>query len=794
MLTDMAVAGMVEPMAEAGFKRTRIRCRGAVQGVGFRPAVHRLASKLGLSGWVLNGPDGVTIEIEGPGSSVKTFARRMPSSLPPLARLDAMEQEDVAVLGETGFRVLASELGPRRRALVPPDAALCADCREDMERPDDRRRHYAFTTCTNCGPRFSLVHALPYDRERTAMACFPLCRDCRGEYEDPSDRRFHAEPVCCPRCGPHLILRDAEGEVAAEGPASLQSAREALAGGAILAVKGLGGFQLACRADSEDAVRRLRERKKRPTKPFAVMERDLETARRLVVLSPEDVALMASPRSPVILAPRRPEAPVVASLAPGLLDLGVMLPTTPLHVELFRNAGYDSLVMTSGNLSEEPICRTNREALEHLKGVADFFLLHDRDVVRRVDDSVIRSGPFGPAVVRRARGYVPEPIALPAESPEPVLALGGHLQVTACLAVGSEAFLSQHVGDLDGEPARRFLEEVATGLEEFLEVRALAVAVDQHPDYPSAWLGENLASLRGGRLLKFQHHLAHAAAVLAENGAFPKAGESALGLSLDGTGYGPDGAAWGGEWLLVRGDCTWKRLGHLQPMPLVGGEKAVVEPWRVAAAALGLAGERQLLAKLPISGLVTLEALDTVAGLASRQGWVLASGAGRLFEAAGALLGLCARNDWEGEAAAKLESLADSGPEAKPWPETELEGSPGSPRVPSIHLLACAARRAAGGEDLQSVASGFHTTFCKLAARMTREVAPEGFRIVALGGGCLVNRLLRRGLSVALEHKGFEPVLPRLVPPGDGGLAYGQAVLAAAALAKNLEAWLLEGA
>jgi hydrogenase maturation protein HypF len=790
----MAAADMVEPMADAHFKRVRIRCRGAVQGVGFRPAVHRLASELGLAGWVLNGPDGVTIEIEGRGASVESFTRRLPSSLPPLARLDAAEQQDVAVLGEAGFRVIASELGPRRRALVPPDAALCSDCREDMERPDDRRRHYAFTTCTNCGPRFSLVRSLPYDRERTAMACFPLCRECRSEYEDPSDRRFHAEPVCCPRCGPHLLLRNAEGEEIAEGPASVQCAREALAGGAILAVKGLGGFQLACRADSEDAVGRLRERKQRPTKPFAVMARDLATARRLVSLSSEDAALMVSPRSPVLLAPRRPEAPAASALAPGLLDLGVLLPTAPLHVELFRNSGYDSLVMTSGNLSEEPICRTNREAMERLKGVADFVLLHDRDVVRRVDDSVVRSGPFGPAVVRRARGYVPEPIALPAESPEPVLALGGHLQVTACLAVGSEAFLSQHVGDLDGEPARRFLEEVASGLEEFLEIRPLAVAVDQHPDYPSAWLGEKLAASRGGKLLRFQHHLAHAAAVLAERGAFPKAGESALGLSLDGTGYGPDGAAWGGEWLLVRGDCTWKRLGHIQPMPLVGGERAVLEPWRVAAAALGLAGEGELLPKLPISGLVTNEALDTVAGLASRQGWVLASGAGRLFEAAGALLGLCVRNGWEGEAAARLESLADSGPEAGPWPEAELEGNAGSPRVPSVHLLACAARRAAGGEDLQSVASGLHATFCTLAARMTSELAPEKGQVVALGGGCLVNRLLRRGLSVALEQEGFRPALPRAVPPGDGGLAYGQAVLAAAALAKNLQGWLLEGA
>jgi len=795
VLTRLAGAGMVDPMTDRGRrKRIRLRCRGAVQGVGFRPAVHRLATGLGLSGWVLNGPDGVTIEVEGLDSDVEAFARRLPSSLPPLARLDSAEREEVPCLSEVGFTVRPSELGPRRRALVPADAALCAECRADMEDPGNRRHRYPFTTCTNCGPRFSLVHSLPYDRERTSMACFPLCPECLREYEEPLDRRFHAEPVCCPACGPRLLLRDAHGWLEAEGHAAVDGARYALAAGAIVAVKGLGGFQLGCRADSEEAVARLRERKRRPAKPFALMVRDLDAARRTVFLSSEDEALLRSPRAPVVLAPHKATSAVVAAVAPGLSDLGVMLPTTPLHVELFRGAPFESLVMTSGNHSEEPICRTNREALDRLKSLADHVLLHDRDVVRRVDDSVVRSGPDGPAVVRRARGYVPDPIGLPVESPEPVLALGGYLQATSCLAVGGEAFLSQHVGDLDGDPARSFLEEAALGLEAFLEVEARVIAVDQHPDYPSAWLGERLAASRGGRLIRLQHHLAHAAAVLAEHERFPHGEGSALAISLDGTGHGPDGTSWGGEWLFLRGRGTWRRLAHLEAIPLVGGEKAVEEPWRVAAAALAMAGQKAILSKLPMATLVSERDLDSVAGLAPQGSWPVATGAGRLFEAAGALLGLCARNTWEGEAAARLETLAASGPEAAPWPEVGLEEAPGAPGLPSARLLAAAALRAASGEDLQAVASGFHATFCRLAARLTRAVAPAECRTVALGGGCLVNRLLRAGLGAALEREGFAPLLPRAVPAGDGGLAYGQAVLAAVALADGLDGWLLEDA
>ncbi len=768
--------------AGAGLIRLRLVCRGVVQGVGFRPTVHRLASGLGLAGSVANGPDGVVIEVEGPADAVERFADGLPHELPPLARIDALERRALDPIGERGFRVLASDRGRRSHALVPPDTALCGDCRREMEDAGDRRYRYPFTTCTNCGPRFSLVRELPYDRERTSMACFPLCPDCRREYEDPGDRRFHAEPVCCPVCGPTVRLLAGDGSAAAEGDDALRRARTALGDGAVVAVKGLGGFQLACRADADAAVSVLRERKRRPTKPFAVMVRDLDAARRIVALDDAAVAALTSPRAPVVLAPAVDGGGPAAGVAPGLGDVGVMLPTTPLHVELFRDAPFDALVMTSGNLSDEPICRGNREAVERLHAVADLFLVHDRDVVRRVDDSVVRTDAAGTFAVRRARGWVPGDLPLPEPCSAPVLALGGFLQVAACLAVGGRAFPSQHVGDLDSEPARAFLEEVVAGLEAFLQAEGEVVVVDDHPDYPSRWLGERLAAERGGRLMSVQHHVAHAAAVLAEHGRFPVIGDRVAAVSLDGTGFGADGTAWGGEWIVLGGDLGWRRAAHLEPVPLVGGEAAVREPWRVAVAALEQAGAGALAAATPMADAVSSDTLAAVARLSAYAVWPRASGAGRLFEAAGALLGLACRNGYEGEAAARLEAAAARSDEAAPWPEVTLGAGT---VLPGPALLAAAARRAADGEPAARVAADFHATFCALAADLTARAVPAGVTAVALGGGCLVNRLLRAGLAGALAARGFEPLLPVQAPPGDGGLSYGQVVLGTVAAARG---------
>ena len=768
--------------------RLQLRCRGTVQGVGFRPAIYRIATTLGLGGWVINDPQGATIEIEGPADAVNGFLDRLPAELPPLARLERIERDELEPLGEEGFEVLSSALGRREGALVPPDAVLCHDCRREMEDPNDRRFHYPFTTCTNCGPRFSLVRALPYDRERTSMGCFPLCSECNFEYTDASDRRFHAEPVACPQCGPQLWLADERGERLDVAVDPLAAARDALLEGRIVAVKGLGGFQLACRADSSEAVTRLRRRKKRFGKPFAVMVPDLSTARQTVDLDSLSEDLLLSPRAPIMLAPRLDDSSIAPEVAPGLDDLGVMLPTTPLHVELLRHPQMPPLVMTSGNLSEEPLRRGNREAVEGLAGIADFFLLHDRDVVRRLDDSVVRTSPRGPALVRRARGWVPEPLPLPVSAPGAIVATGGHLQVTACVAQGEQAFLSQHVGDLDSVPAREFLGEVIEGLLDFLQVEPELIVADAHPDYPSSWLARDLGDRFGAEVLAVQHHLAHVAAVLAEHGRFPGGGDRCLGIALDGTGWGPDGTAWGGEWLALGGDLEWHRLAHLEPLPLVGGEAAVREPWRVAAAALQRQGEGDLITSTPMAAQIDEARLATMIQLAGETSWPMASGAGRVFEAAGALLGVGKVNRWEGEAAARLEALASRADErSEPWPGLEIVASEGKLLLPSSKLLVEVARRVGDGESPASVASGFHATFCRLSVDLTARVSEGERGVVALGGGCAVNRILSSSLAEDLEARGFEVLLPKNVPPGDGGLSYGQAVLAAVAFARGVE-------
>jgi hydrogenase maturation protein HypF len=772
--------------------RRRLVCRGVVQGAGFRPAIHRLADALGLAGFVRNDPEGATVEVEGPEGAVSAFERRLPGELPLLARLDAVTTVAVPARGERAFRSGPSRQGPRRSALIPPDAALCRVCRAEMESPGDRRHRYAFTSCTDCGPRYSLVRSLPYDRERTSMACFPLCAECRTEYERPESRRFGAEPICCPRCGPRLWLTHADGQSRAEGESALAAARAALAAGLIVAVKGLGGFQLACVAEDAAVVKRLRERKRRPTKPFAVMVRGVEEALRCVVLEPEAERLLASPEAPIVLAPRASGCSLSEEIAPGLSDLGILLPTTPLHVELFRGTPFGALVMTSGNASDEPICRGNREALERLGSIADVFLLHDRDVVRRVDDSVARAEAGGVFAVRRSRGAVPRRLSLPDVAPEPVLALGGHLQATACVAIGGDAFPSQHVGDLDTESARDFLVEVAHGLEEFLEVEAAVFACDLHPDYPSTWIADRLAATRGGRVMRVQHHLAHAAAVLGEHQVFPAEGERAAALILDGMGWGVDGTAWGGEVLLLEGDLRWRRLGHGTPLPLVGGETAIREPWRVAAAALAMEGEAPLLSALPMADRVDRVRMAQVVELAADADWPRATGAGRLFEAAGAMLGLAVENGWEGEAAARLESLAASADGAEPWPEVVLPAD--AAELPTAALLAAVARRAIAGESPAQVAAGVHATFAHLAARLVAEVVPDDVTVLALAGGCLVNRLLRRDLAREIAALGLRPLLPRELPAGDGGLASGQAVLAVVSLARGRDLqWVPEG-
>jgi hydrogenase maturation protein HypF len=765
--------------------RRRLRCIGAVQGVGFRPTAHRLATELGLAGRVWNDPGGATVEVEGPASAVDAFSDLLPRELPRLARLDDLQIAEIPPVGDAAFEVSVSDQGSPAGALVPPDASLCPACRADMADPGNRRHAYAFTTCTDCGPRYSLALELPYDRARTTMACFPLCEDCQREYEDTADRRFHAEPVCCPACGPRLWLVDVHGTTVAEGPEAVDAAVQSVLNGHIVAVKGLGGFQLACLADDDAAVARLRRRKHRPTKPFAVMVADRTQALALADLTDADLQFMESPRAPIVLGRRRRDAPVAHGLAPGLDDLGLLLPTTPLHELVMAGVGRP-LVATSGNASDEPICRGNREARDRLGAIADALLLHDRDVARRVDDSVMRSTGDGPILIRRARGWVPEPVALPLETPAPILAVGGHLQVTAAVADGGNAQATPHIGDLDSEACRSALAEAIIHLEDLLQIRPEVIAADLHPDYPSAWLAQRLAEDRGGRVLQVQHHLAHAGALCLEHGFAPPRDGALLVLAFDGTGWGTDGTAWGGEWLLVDEDLTWRRVARLEPLPLVGGEAAVREPWRLVASALATSGAQDLLSRIPLCRHVDADRLNTVAQLASTGTWPRSSGAGRLFEALGALLGVAAENGFEGEAAMRAEAAAAAGT-ARPW---RVELSSEADQIPSRALLVHAAARLADGASAPDVAASFHTTFCRLAAELTqRMIHRHRPAALASGGGCLVNRLLRAGLASALEDR---PLLPTRLPPGDGALSLGQATMVAMTLSHDLSPDRLE--
>lgn len=768
--------------------RYRLACQGAVQGVGFRPYIYRLAMECQLHGWVRNGPDGVTIEVEGLVQDLEEFCARLIKELPPLARLDIFLQEEIPVQNEQGFAVVETEQGARKRAIVPPDSRLCNDCHAEMEEESNRRWRYPFTVCTNCGPRLSLVHSLPYDREKTAMGCFPLCEECQNEYDDPSDRRFHTEPVCCPTCGPKLWSVDIHGEQRNDGEEALVAARKVLQEGGIVALKGLGGFQLVCDASSRFACETLRKRKKRPRKPFAVMVADINRAREIVNLSVEDERLLLGPRSPILLAPARQTKALSDQIAPGIADVGVMIPTTPLHVELFRELNLPALVMTSANASEEPICKGNREALQRLAHLADLFLLHDRDVVRRVDDSVARSCHGGAVLIRRSRGWVPDPVPLVVPSPQPILALGGHLQVTTCFAIDNQAFPSQHVGDLDTTAARSFHREVFEGFGEFLQAKPELIVADLHEDYPSTQLGRELAEKWQIPFLQVQHHLAHVVAAAAEFGRFPELGKSFAGLALDGTGFGTDGTAWGGELLEFHGDLSWQRRAHLQALPLLGGESAVYEPWRLAVAALVLAGKKDWVRRLPMAKGISKSRLELVEklALASDSSWPMASGAGRLFEAAGAMFGLIGRNEYEGEAALRFEALAASSQQVPViWEDMRPHIAGSRTVLPSAQLLAAAARRLISRQPPAIVAADFHQTFCYALATLARRNLPSDVRTIALGGGCCINRLLRQGLRAQLEAHGFECLIATEIPPGDGGLSFGQAVVGSVALARN---------
>ncbi len=714
--------------------RLRIRLRGIVQGVGFRPFVHNLAVKHGLNGFVLNSSAGLLTEVEGDPAQLALFRTELEAEAPPLAWIQEVEAAELPPTGEPGFVIRESVAATGEFALISPDVATCHECLADISDPSNRRRGYAFTNCTNCGPRYTIIRDIPYDRPSTTMAVFRMCPACQAEYDDPANRRFHAQPNACPVCGPALS-------------GSIEEAQRRLAAGEILAIKGLGGFHLAVDARNDDAVRRLRARKKRSDKPFAVMVRDLAAVETLCEVEGCDRGALEGPRHPIVILRSRTSWPAVS---PGNPTLGVMLPYTPLHHLLFQNAPYDALVMTSGNLSEEPIVVDNEEAHQRLSGVADWFLTHNRDIYMRADDSVVRSFEGRPRVLRRSRGYAPQTLDLGRALPE-LLAVGGELKNAFCLTKGSHAILSQHIGDLENYETLLFFEETLANLKKLFRVNPRAVAHDLHPGYLSTRLALEIPDLPK---IGVQHHHAHIASCMLENGL---EGE-VTGVAFDGTGYGTDGAIWGGEFL-VAGYSGFTRRVHLRYAPLAGGDAAIRQPWRSALAYVervaGVPEQQQRVVRRMIeSGLNTVQT----------------SSCGRLFDAVAALTGLRHEVNFEGQAAIELEAIADRTVEGRYefcLTDTELDFCPAIAEI------------AGSREALPVISARFHNTVAEAIVQTCRRI---GLPRVCLSGGTFQNTLLLGRTAPALRRAGFEVFLHEKVPPNDGGIALGQAAIAARSL------------
>lgn len=761
----------VEP--SANLEARLLSVQGVVQGVGFRPFVFRLARRHGLRGWVLNGPAGVQIHIEGPAPALDAFVRDLSGEPPPAARIAGIESVAAAPLGFSTFEIRASEHREAPTVRISPDLPVCERCLEELADPADRRHGYPYLNCTDCGPRFSIVLSLPYDRPRTTMRSWPLCPRCAAEYEEPLDRRFHAQPVACPACGPHvLLLAPAEGVRIDGDAAAIGEAVRRLQAGEILAIKGIGGYHLACDARRPAAVAALRERKFRREKPFAVMARDLDAARGLVELAGGAEALLTSLARPIVLAPALAELPGVA---PDNPDLGVMLPYAPLHHLLFARGAPEVLVMTSANRSSEPIAYEDDDALARLAGVADAFLVGERPIARRMDDSIAWTTALGPAVLRRARGLAPSAVArLPAGPP--LLALGADLKSSVTLVVGGEAFVSQHLGDLEHYAALRAFEETVRDLLAMYEVDAgdLLLAHDLHPDYASSRFAASVIAEGGaGRgSVAVQHHRAHVASVLAEHGAWDL---PVVGVAFDGTGYGDDGAIWGGEFFAGSAREGLARRAHLRPAVLPGGDAAARAPVQAAAGFLAELGDLPDLTAAPFHfPRRYLEARKLVdKGLRTFP----TTSAGRLFDSAAALLGFTRDISFEGQAAIWLEHQARRAPR----PETEDAALPFDGRELDFRpLLAAVIEERRAGRPVAEIAHGFHRRLAAgIAAVATAIARAEGIGTVALSGGVFQNRLLLEDVAARLRAAALTVWSNRQVPAHDGGISLGQAALAA---------------
>ncbi len=758
----------------ARIRRCTIALEGVVQGMGFRPFVYRLAVRHALTGSVWNSLQGVVADVEGDEDAVKTFLDDLDKASPPASRPHRRSVTWGEPRARTSFAIEASARDGVAELRPVPDLATCDDCLGELVDPADRRSGHPFVTCAACGPRFTIVRTLPYDRERTAMAAFRMCAFCQAEYGDPHDRRFHAETISCPRCGPVLTLHGPDGDPLPSADPVAAAAR-ALGAGGIVAVKGVGGYHLACDATNGPAVAELRRRKRRDAQPLAVMVRDLAMGHALCRLSEAEAHLLASPARPIVLVSRRREAQVAGEVAPGSPDLGILLPYTPLHHLLLR-AVERPLVMTSGNASAEVIAYTDEDALDRLRGVADLFLVHDRPVQVPCDDSVARVVQHAPRLVRRSRGYVPLGIRLPVAAPRPILACGGELKSTVALVKGHEAFLSQHLGDLTNERAFRAFLDAIDHLRTLFACSPQFAAHDLHPAYRSTLYAQ---SLDGVEAMGVQHHHAHIASCLADNGV----DQCVIGVAWDGTGYGLDGAVWGGEFLV--GDlAAFERVGHFELVPLPGGDAAVREPWRMAAAFLRAAyGEG-------MSGLdlVFVRRLDRAAwrvlSRAIERGVnaPLTSSAGRLFDAVASLLGLRDRVAFEAQAAMELEALAE--PRADTVYSTALAEDGEGIVVRTPDIIRGVVDDLLREVSAATIAARFHATLADVIVRVCQRIR-ERSRVsaVALSGGVFQNVWLLKASVESLEARGFEVYSHRHVPPNDGGLALGQAAVAARRLA-----------
>ncbi|KPJ62422.1 MAG: hypothetical protein AMS15_04055 [Planctomycetes bacterium DG_23] len=748
--------------------RRQIQVSGIVQGVGFRPFIYRLAQERGLGGWVRNDSFGVCIEVEGEEEAIGDFVSEMREGGPPLAQITSLKEREVPLKSERKFVIERSRALDERDILISPDVATCQDCLKEFFDPKNRRYKYPFINCTNCGPRYTIIQDIPYDRPKTTMNKFTMCEECRREYEDPTNRRFHAQPNACWKCGPRLLLLDEKGkELESSDP--IYDTVSLLKEGKIVAIKGLGGFHLAVDATNDEAVARLRKRKNREEKPLAVMSGDIRTIEKYALVNKREQAVLEGYQRPILLLRKRPGNALSKLVSPQNDYFGAMLPYTPVHHLLLRD-NFLALVMTSGNISEEPICIDNLEATRRLRGIADFFLVHDRDIFLRSDDSVMRIGKDGPRQMRRSRGYIPTPIFLKRPQPE-VLALGAELKNTICLTKDDKAFLSQHIGDLKNLEALDFFQKTVGHLKRILQIAPQVLAADLHPLYLSTQFARSQEDLP---VIFVQHHHAHIASCLAENAAEGPV----IGLSFDGTGYGQDGTIWGGEFLIA--DLKdFRRVGHLNYVPMPGGDKAVEEPWRMALAHLYAA----------YGGSLDKKSMDFLERInPEHKTFVLqmikagvncppTSSLGRLFDAVSALLGICERATFEGQPAMELEGaiskrITDSY-------DYEIRSEDGQFIVDTRKIIKGVVSDLIGGEEASAIACKFHNTVVNFSLDVCLELREaQGINEVALSGGCFQNEYLSEELVRGLKEKGFVVYEHSQVPPNDGGISLGQAVIA----------------